>query len=90
MMQASGLGEERIRTVESYPASRVTLPTGRELEFVPAPFCPERGNMMYYDVESRVLFSGDVLSGSQVGQALFATEADWPDIEAYHQSNAFG
>ncbi len=80
-----GLNEKRFRAVESYRSSRVQMPGGQLLEFVPSPFCHFRGAMMYYDLASRTLFSGDLFGGLSHSQDLYATEASWEGIQAFHQ-----
>lgn len=80
-----GLSEKYFKAVESYKTRRVKMTGGQELEFVPSPFCHFRGAMMYYDVTSRILFSGDLFGGLSFSQDLYATEDSWEGIKAFHQ-----
>ncbi|MCL2790042.1 MAG: hypothetical protein FWD79_05305 [Desulfobulbus sp.] len=80
-----GLSEKRFRAVQSYKSGRVKMAGGQQLEFVPSPFCHFRGAIMYYDVASRILFSGDLFGGLSFSQDLYATEESWEGIKAFHQ-----
>jgi len=80
-----GLKESRFKPVESYSTKRVVMPGGHQLTFVPSPFCHFRGAMMYYDVTSRILFSGDLFGGLSFSQVLFATDESWEGIKTFHQ-----
>lgn len=68
-------------------AQGLSLPTGHRLLPVPSPFCHFRGAVMLYDVETRVLFSGDLFGGltDASAQGLWAEESDWAGIRAFHQ-----
>jgi glyoxylase-like metal-dependent hydrolase (beta-lactamase superfamily II) len=79
-----GLKPEIFRAVERFNKNRVSFPTGHRLQFVPTPFCHFRGACMLYDLESRILFSGDFFGGI-ASMGLFATENNWPGIKAFHQ-----
>lgn len=63
------------------------LPNGQRIQVVPTPFCHFRGAVAYYDVESCVLFSGDLFAGlNHPGRVqLWADENDWPGIAQWHQ-----
>ncbi|OQX20157.1 MAG: hypothetical protein BWK76_02085 [Desulfobulbaceae bacterium A2] len=80
-----GLKENRFKAVESYRTQSVIMPGGGRLTFVPSPFCHFRGAMMYYDVTSRILFSGDLFGGLSYSRDLFASEASWEGIKTFHQ-----
>lgn len=80
-----GLQDRRFKAVESYRSSRVTMPGGRQLAFVPSPFCHFRGAMMYYDVDNRILFSGDLFGGLSFSQNLFANKDSWEGMKIFHQ-----
>lgn len=79
-----GLDPGRFKAVERFTNGRVALPTGHRLQFVPTPFCHFRGACMLYDLESRILFSGDFFGGIAATD-LFATEGNWVGIRAFHQ-----
>lgn len=80
----SGLDATKFRAVERFKNLRIVMPTGHKIQFVPTPFCHFRGACMLYDLNSRILFSGDFMGGIAATQ-LFATRANWPGIKAFHQ-----
>jgi flavorubredoxin len=80
----SGLDSTKFRAVERFKNMRIALPTGHKIQFVPTPFCHFRGACMLYDLESRILFSGDFLGGIACTQ-LYATRANWHGVKAFHQ-----
>lgn len=79
-----GLNPKFFRSVERFSTTRISLPSGHRLQFVPTPFCHFRGACMLYDLESRILFSGDLFGGI-AATGLFATENNWTGIKAFHQ-----
>jgi hypothetical protein len=79
-----GLKPQTFKAVERFNNYRVAFPTGHRLQFVPTPFCHFRGACMLYDLESRILFSGDFFGGI-ASMGLFATENNWAGIKAFHQ-----
>jgi flavorubredoxin len=79
-----GLKPHIFKSVERFSNFRVAFPTGHRLQFIPTPFCHFRGACMLYDLESRILFSGDFLGGI-AATGLFASEANWSGIKAFHQ-----
>jgi glyoxylase-like metal-dependent hydrolase (beta-lactamase superfamily II) len=84
LVSLNGLAGRPFRAVERFRTRRVSLPTGHRLEFVPTPFCHFRGACMLYDLESRVLFTGD-LFGGVAASGLLATPDSWAGIRAFHQ-----
>lgn len=74
------------KPVERFKNFRVVLNTAstHRMQFIPTPFCHFRGACMVYDLESRILFSGDFLGGI-AALGLEATEANWAGIKAFHQ-----
>ncbi len=84
LVQFYGLKESKFRAVEKFPKMRAKIKTGQTLQFVPTPFCHFRGACMYYDVESRILFSGDFLGGISTSD-LYGDESHWEGIKAFHQ-----
>lgn len=79
-----GLGMKNFRAVERFTNQRVVLPSGQRLQFVPTPFCHFRGATMLYDLESRILFTGDFLGGIAAPR-LAASAENWAGIKAFHQ-----
>lgn len=84
LVQFYGLNPDRFRAVEKFPRMRAKIKSGQLLQFVPTPFCHFRGACMYYDVESRILFSGDFLGGISTSD-LYGDESHWEGIKAFHQ-----
>ncbi len=84
LVQFYGLKQSKFRAVEKFPKMRAKIKTGQTLQFVPTPFCHFRGACMYYDVESRILFSGDFLGGISTSD-LYGDESHWEGIKAFHQ-----
>jgi len=84
LVSLSGLDSTKFRAVERFKNQRVVLPTGHRIQFVPTPFCHFRGACMLYDLESRILFSGDFMGGIAATQ-LYATRANWSGVKAFHQ-----
>lgn len=80
----NGMSQTNFRAVERVQGQRVALPTGHKLQFIPTPFCHFRGACMIYDLESRILFTGDLFGGI-AASGLHATEENWPGIKAFHQ-----
>jgi glyoxylase-like metal-dependent hydrolase (beta-lactamase superfamily II) len=67
--------------------SLLRLSDGHRIQVVPTPFCHFRGAVAYYDLETRVLFSGDLFAGlNHPGRVqLWAEEEDWSGIAQWHQ-----
>jgi flavorubredoxin len=90
LVQFYGLKKENFRAVEKFQNMKARLRAGSGgrpdyiLQFIPTPFCHFRGSCMYYDVNTRVLFSGDFLGGISTSE-LYAEEANWEGIKAFHQ-----
>jgi serine/threonine-protein kinase len=63
------------------------LPDGHRIQVVPTPFCHFRGAVAYYDLETQILFSGDLFGGlNQPGRVqLLGEEQDWAGIAQFHQ-----
>lgn len=80
----NGMSQTPFRSVDKFQGQRVVLPTGHKLQFIPTPFCHFRGACMIYDLESRILFTGDLFGGI-AASGLHATEANWAGIKAFHQ-----
>lgn len=80
-----GLDKGKYKGVESLKEMKAYLSTGHTIEFVPSPFCHFRGAVMLYDLESRILFSGDLFGGLSYTQKLFADENWWEGIKVFHQ-----
>lgn len=90
LVQFYGLKTENFRGVETFRDMKAKLRTGSGeqldylLQFIPTPFCHFRGSCMYYDVNTRILFSGDFLGGISTSE-LYAEEVHWEGVKAFHQ-----
>lgn len=84
LVSLSGLDSTKFRAVERFKNMRIVMQNGNKIQFVPTPFCHFRGACMLYDLNSRILFSGDFFGGIAATQ-LFATRANWAGIKAFHQ-----
>ncbi len=79
-----------VKLINNFKDNRAPLSTGHNLQYIPIPFCSEKGSFMTYDPETRVLFSGDLFGGlnSAVQEdRLYAQEEDWDGIRTFHQRN---
>jgi len=90
LVQFFGLNPEKFRAVEKFRDMKVNIRMASDvrpsyqMRFVPTPFCHFRGSCMYYDVDSRILFSGDFFGGISTSE-LFAEEEHWEGVKAFHQ-----
>lgn len=84
LVSLNSLAETSFRAVDRVQGQQVVLPTGHRLQFIPTPFCHFRGACMVYDLESRILFTGDLFGGI-AASGLTASEDNWPGIKAFHQ-----
>lgn len=80
-----GLDPKRHYAVERFKGLALRVATGQELRFVPTPFCHFRGATMLYDVETRVLFTGDLFGGLSYVPSFWADDQSWEGIKAFHQ-----
>lgn len=82
-----GISKKRVFFIENFNTEILTIKkTGHKIRFVPAYYCHFRGAMMFYDYESKVLFSGDFAGGinTRKGEGLFANEESWEGIKVFH------
>ncbi|MCD4743865.1 MAG: hypothetical protein K8R67_15490 [Desulfobacteraceae bacterium] len=88
LVEMYGIPQNRAITIESFDSNRLRVKnSGQKLNFLPIPFCHFKGATMVYDLESRVLFTGDLLSGvnTQKNNDLYATEDAWDGIKLFQQ-----
>jgi flavorubredoxin len=64
---------------------KFTLKSGRELEFIYAPYCHSPGAIVTYDKKSRSLFSGDLFGGVSKEWSLFAEDDYLEPMKTFHQ-----
>ncbi len=82
-----GISEKRVMLIENFKSEILTIKkTGHRIRFVPAYYCHFRGAMMFFDYESKILFSGDFAAGinTKKGDGIFATEESWEGIKVFH------
>lgn len=79
------LDAKRFYAVERFKQQRLKLATGHELRFVPTPFCHFRGATMLYDLETRILYTGDLFGGLSYLPSFWADERSWEGIKAFQQ-----
>lgn len=83
-----GIPEKRFRAVESFKFDVLRIKkTGHYIQFIPAKYCHFVGATMFYDFESKVIFTGDFLGGvdSRKGNGIYANEESWEGISLFHQ-----
>jgi glyoxylase-like metal-dependent hydrolase (beta-lactamase superfamily II) len=88
LLNIIGIPDNRFYLLESWGGEPLPIGrTGHVVVPVPAHYCHFRGSMMLYDLESRVLFSGDFLGGvnTRRGDGVFANETSWAGISLFHQ-----
>ncbi len=79
------LDPKRFYAVERFKQQKLKLATGHELRFVPTPFCHFRGATMLYDLQTRILYTGDLFGGLSYVPSFWADERSWEGIKAFHQ-----
>ncbi len=64
---------------------KITLKSGRELEFIYAPYLHSPGAIVTYDKKTKSLFSGDIFGGVSKEWNLFEDENLLENMKAFHQ-----
>ncbi|MCD6433352.1 MAG: MBL fold metallo-hydrolase [Sulfurimonas sp.] len=64
---------------------KITLKSGRELEFIYAPFLHSPGAIVTYDKKTKTLFSGDLFGGVSKEWSLFEDDNLLQNMKAFHQ-----
>jgi glyoxylase-like metal-dependent hydrolase (beta-lactamase superfamily II) len=88
LVRMYGIQDDRYYAVENFKSKILRIgKTGHRVQFVPVQFCHFRGAMMFYDFESGILFSGDLLGGidTRKGSGIYATDESWSGISIFHQ-----
>ena len=85
LIHSNGLKPQCYSAVEHFRDLRMRMITGHDVVFVPTPYCHFRGAVMYYDVDSRVLFSGDLFGGLSHDRSLMSLAPEWDDVDVFHQ-----
>ncbi|MBN2425120.1 MAG: response regulator [Calditrichaceae bacterium] len=82
------INPKSVKLINSFKDGMVTLATGHKLQFIHVPYCRSKGAFIVYDLQARILFSGDLFSGiceSSRKKQLYADEEDWNGVRAFHQ-----
>lgn len=87
LVSSFGINKERLILTDKLTNWQTNLPTGHTLQFIPTPYCHFRGAVMVYDIESRILFSGDLFGGltGTDNYGLWADESHWDGMRAFHE-----
>ncbi len=88
LVKMYGIPEKRFKPVESFKNDVLKIKrTGSFIQFLPARYCHFRGAYMFYDHESRVLFTGDFMAGLNTKKegGIYANEESWEGISLFHQ-----
>ena len=64
---------------------KITLKSGRELEFIHAPYLHSPGAIVTYDKKTKSLFSGDLFGGISEEWSLFAESDLLENMKNFHQ-----
>lgn len=84
----TGIAKERVKLVEQFQGRIRLKDANRELRLVPTPYCHFTGAFAIYDVENRILFTGDLFGGvtlSKEMSSLYAVEDNWRGIRMFHE-----
>ncbi len=65
---------------------RLTLNSGRVLEFIHMPYLHSPGAIATYDPKTKTLFTGDVFGAIGKAESLFAGKTFLKDMESFHQA----
>ncbi len=65
--------------------NRLTLKSGRVIEFIPAPYLHFAGSFVTYDARSKTLFSGDLFGAFTYNRTLYADEQYENKMIAFHE-----
>ena len=85
LIRFHGLDPQRFHPTERYGRQGVVLSSGHHLQFVPTPYCHFRGATMLYDLETRILYTGDLFGGLSHTPNFWADERNWEGMKAFHQ-----
>jgi flavorubredoxin len=64
---------------------KIILKSGRELEFIHAPFLHSPGAIVTYDKKTKTLFSGDIFGGVSKEWSLFEDDNLLENMKNFHQ-----
>jgi len=65
---------------------KLTLKSGRLLQFMPTPFAHYSGAFVSYDTSSKILFSGDIFGGMSQKHQVFANDDYLESMDFYHEN----
>ncbi|MBF0566551.1 MAG: MBL fold hydrolase [Nitrospirae bacterium] len=75
------------KAIEDFKNLTMRLSTGHTIRFIPTPHCHFRGAFAIYDIETRVLFTGDLFGGitGKDSASLYADKDSLEGIKVFHQ-----
>ncbi|OQX13132.1 MAG: hypothetical protein BWK76_16585 [Desulfobulbaceae bacterium A2] len=80
-----GLKENQFIATENFKSGVIKTSTGHYLKLIPTPYAHFRGACCLYDVEQRVLFTGDIFGGLSSTPDLYADKDYWNGVKIFHQ-----
>ncbi len=84
------INPQRVKLIDDFKAWEAGLATGQKIKFYATPYCSAPGAFMTYDLQSDILFTGDLFgaaSDKEKVNQLFADESDWKRIRKFHQKH---
>ncbi len=88
LIQMYGIPANRFCAIENFktPFAKIR-DTGHQIHFISSPYCHFRGAVMLYDIESRVLMSGDLFGGvnTTIKEDIYADKESWEGISMFHE-----
>ncbi|OQX08436.1 MAG: hypothetical protein BWK76_23595 [Desulfobulbaceae bacterium A2] len=80
-----GLKPDQFVATEGFKTGQIRANTGHYLRLIPTPYAHFRGACCLYDVEQRVLFTGDLFGGLSATPDLYADKDYWKGVKIFHQ-----
>jgi len=65
---------------------KLKLKSGREIQFIPAPYLHFPGAIASYDIKTKTLFSGDLFGSMDSSESIFADESYMIGMKAFHEN----
>ena len=80
----------RQQAIENFKSDELTIkPTGHRFKIIQIPYCHARGAIAMYDLETKIIFSGDLFGGLNTKKTskdtVYANEESWEGISIFHQ-----
>ncbi len=81
-----GLKASQFIATDKFKQGRINLKkTGHKLAIIPTPYVHFRGAVALYDMEHKVLFSGDMFGGLSPSQDIYADKEYWQGMKTFHE-----